>query len=297
MLLTLGLAVSVRYGTSDADIPGYTDSMRWTEVPDRYRFEPLLWTGLAASYGVLQDERLTLLCADTVGLVVLAFGLHQLKAPAYSWYALILFFPVVLGMQNGLRQYFAAVCFLWSFAIADRAPRRAGVVAMFAVLTHSTTLVMLPLLGARSPIRAVRFAAVLGSIAVAIGLHWAAQVKGEKEVGFDFASVYLAVVSCILIVSLLLDLPSAAKPIPGLEPAVWTAATIVMVGAFCFLSSAWVERIGMFALIVGFIPLCLAIERRRRHLRLCRVVTILSGSVPLVIVPTTRKFVLPEWMC
>ena len=292
-VLSVALVAAYRSGNWDADMPGYVAAMAWTEVPDRYAFEPILWKALQVCYSVIGDETGTLLVLDTVGLFVMWIGLKSMRAPYFSYFGLVVFFPIVLGLQNGYRQFFGMMLSMYAFALMRRTVAGAVAILALATLTHTASIAVIPTVVARRNTRPASMTAVGGAILASLVMAPLAEMKGDKLVGFDFSALYLGVVLAIALAAWLPFGRISAVPASGLERLPSTVAAITMIGATISFSSAWIERLGMFFLVLAYPSVCATIASLPFVGRLARPLCILAGALPLVLVHTTRYFVMP----
>lgn len=278
----ISLSVVIRSVGYDSDIETYDQALRSESLSFYYWREPFFWIGARAVFQITGSSIATFVLFDTAAILMVALGLHILRAPQYAFFAFLLFFPVVLGMQNVYRQWLAESAFLLAFALAICQNRGSYLWSIVALLAHNAAIVFLPLIGLLNKRRLHRYLAIAALVSMPIALFLLRGSKSSTATGIDLAFAFVAVGSIVVTFLVVTN----RLTITGLH----AERSLAMVGlvtiwtALGLLSSANTERITMFFLVVMFPVLVLQLERRISERPLARALLTTLGFAPILFV-------------
>jgi hypothetical protein len=283
-------SVVIRMSGLDDDIATYVQSFGSTNLEPYYLREPLVWVGLRFINLIARQPVLTMVIADVLVLTLMAAALRNLKAPQYAYFAILLFFPMVLGMQNVYRQWVAAAFVIYAISVVGKSNAQVIIACILAALSHNVAIIFwaVPAIMTGGLIGGVAAASslVLSPLSIVLG----ADSKSEAATGADMALIYpLALI--VIGVLVMLFKPRLA------DSKIWIGASYVFgiwtsLCAATFLPSATAERFAIFSLAI-FFPLIIAgFETQGSDGPLRRMAISVLGFVP-VLVFSTRGMILP----
>lgn len=148
VILLLGWSVVVRTSGLDGDMNVYDQTLlAGPSYTFYYLREPLYWFGAWGLFSFLNYSVLVFIVFDMISFLILMRISHLWGLPRYFVILWVLFFPVVMGMQNVYRQ-FISIHFLLGvlyFIQVDRSKKQ-YLLFVFSVLTHNAAALFMPLL-------------------------------------------------------------------------------------------------------------------------------------------------------
>ena len=274
----------------DVDIGTYAREMESINFSFYYITEPVVWLGQSHLYALTENPYLVFIFFDFMVALFLYFALANFNSPKWAFFSVLLFFPVVLGMQNIYRQWVASVIFLYSFSLfwTDRAGVRSYGALFASILTHNSAAIFLPALFSRlSGAKYLFFFGVL--ILSFFAIFFGKDFKSTANTGADLEFAYLILFGFLLATTVLLD--RAKIKISRLREYRLFATLFLLVGCGVLsLSSAIAERLAMFSLIIAYPILADIIEDRFQEVAVMRIVFLTAGFVPIWIFGLTDIF-------
>ena len=240
----------------------YETATNWPAASFYILREPVLWYGSAILYRLLGSEMVAFLAIDIASGVVVFHSMRTLDRGDHCMIALaptiLSSYVIVLGQQNGYRQYTSFVLFLWSIAIARRSRRSSLVVFGLSFFTHNVTAILFGywLDAGRGKARRYGPWVTLCGV-VLLSVLWPYLRKSSSYTGLDTSFWYVLLVGGL--VSLLIfvrngrfgqrgDKTSGISNFLGFAPAIWV------------LASDQFERVAMYFLIL------IVVDLNRQHL-------------------------------
>ncbi len=290
---TLSAVIRLKY---DSDITTYASTMLSTRNPFDfnnlyYLREPVVWFGQQRLFSLIASTYGVFLIYDFVCGLLLYSAMKNFKVPQYTYYAILLFFPVVLSMQNIYRQFLAEFIFLYAFSINSRKTIKPLFITLLAIASHNAAAIFIPLILCTKNSRLMKTALFTMLTAMPLIIFLGGQTKSGTPVGPDFQYLYPAT----LIIILLCFIVSGKATIRRSEFPIYKI-TIILV-YLCSLSalilpSSSAERIGIFALILIYPYICLRIEEKFKQKYLLRLGLILGGFIPIFVIGDIAQFII-----
>lgn len=145
--------------TSSSDIDGYISNMMYPEIIslNYYLREFIFWFGIRFLYSIIGDGAMVFVFLDFIFYLCLYKGFSLCRRAYYPqigqrdvnylFFAVLLFFPVVMGMHNIYRQLLASTIFLISIGlIGNSKPIKGYLTSLVAVFIHNAVGMFLPVL-------------------------------------------------------------------------------------------------------------------------------------------------------
>lgn len=271
------------------DISVYAASFRYSSFSFYYLREPVVWLGGRVLYSLFSDEQLVFVVLDCVVGIFLLSALIRVGAPRYTFFAILCFFPFILGMQNVYRQHLATVFLISAFSF-DRKSTFFLPVFHFclAVASHNAAAVFLPVLVLRR--KSTRSFWFIFSLCIAVfGVVYGAGSKSLTTIGKDLGVVYVMFFVFVLFLHISLDRYKLAKKDFAKYAVLIFYVFIIVVGYFS-LGGSGRERLGMMAMMLMYVPLAIFLERRIVQRGLTSGLVSVLGFVPLFLFET-RAFI------
>lgn len=281
------LSIVVRTSGFDSDIPTYVERMSLSEQRWYYLREPILWYLHRAIFFVVRNETVSLVLSDVLIYAIICSALRNAKAPAYTYLAIVLFVPFVLGMQNVYRQWMASAFLLWAASRAEKSAGQAAVAYLIASLTHNAAAFFLPVVLAPTRWRYVSL--IVFIVLLPVALFIGRDTRLASYTGADLGLVFLLLFVWLSVVwwyEHRNDRP--ARSGAGLLSLAYVAYAVAT--AVLLLPSSGAERMGLFGLLVCYLVLVRLVEYKypRIWIRWCFIV---GGFLP-VLAFSTRAFLL-----
>lgn len=283
----LSLAIRLNF---QSDIIVYADSFHNPGIYSYHIREPFFWIGSKLLFVTFRSEVYVFLIYDVISAVILFNALKIYRAPLYIYFSILLFFPVILGMQNVYRQWLATVFLLHAFALARHKNNNAWVFSfVIAVCSHNVAAVMLPALVAYRPKFYVIFyiAALLISVS---GVVIGASMSSSSTIGYELGVAYVLLIMIIL----LLYLASDKWIIRQYNyPRYRVVITLLFLIIICYfhLGVSGIERFGMLSIVLLYPIIGNLINDNYKNSTVLRFSLIVGGTIPIFLVDA-KKFIL-----
>lgn len=290
-IVALTTSYVVRVSGFDWDINVYAKSMHTETISFYYLKEPVVWFSLRYLYAIIGNEIAVFLFLDFIAFVCIYFTFKSLRLPHYMYVYVFLFFPVFLGYQNILRQFFSEVFFALALVLINFKTVRSGFFFLISFLSHNVGAYFLPVLINRyftDGLKKTTFT-VLSILLMALLLYNAKDKNSAGSTsGMELQYVYIFLIFIIYMFLLFIPRNNGVKTYLS-TVGVFLVLNFVAVG---FLSSTQSERISMFSLFIVFIYLSLAVDVSFKQKVLARNIFIVFGVSPLFVFPATLSFLL-----
>ena len=282
------LSLVVRY-KFDSDIITYANRMDGSSLAIYYIREPVVWLGHRFIFELTKDAFTVFVFFDVILGIILFKALRNFNVPQYAFFSVLVFFPFVLGMQNVYRQWVANIFFLYCFSFLwnQRKNVKAYTFFVFSVLSHNIALIFIPLLFIKHRKRFGSLVFLLSFVFSFIVIYIGSQIKSPASTGSDLSLLYLFLQLFFLFLVLLLD-KGVFLRIRKLEYKLLLSLFIITFMATLLLSSAYIERVSMFCLIVTYPFLINLFEERIKPKVIIRIIFVILGFVPILFTSVSR---------
>ncbi len=259
--------------TESADIDGYIINM--SSIPgENVSFNYLLrefifWFGIRFLYSILGDGALVFVCLDFI-LYILIYKSFSLCRKAfypqidqkdinYLFFAVLLFFPYVMGMHNTYRQILASTVFLVSIGlIGNRKPIKGYLTSLVAVFIHNASGMFLPLLMVTTKNKFFQYSSFLLIIPIVIFLTGVSDSssgfiarEGSIEIGRTISYMYLIIFALLYGALFSLELNAKKKENSSLL-GIFLILLIIYSFSVSFVSSEQAQRISFYVFSMLF---------------------------------------------
>ncbi len=281
------LSLLVRFGGFDADIANYATEMHRTGFALYYLREPVIWLGQRWLLYLLQSEALVFVVTDMLCFAAVAAAHRNLRLPQYALFALIVFFPFVMGMQNVYRQWVGACLALYAFSVADRHLVRSLLVFGLALASHNVTALFFPIVFSRARPEISLPLAAAGLFVAPLALYFGEGSKSSADTGLSLELLHLVVITAV---ALFISLPTwKAWDRPRLIAGAYSI--FLMICSILILSSAGAERVSLSILMLLFPSLVMAVDYRFSGMPLMRALFSVACFTPMLLFGV-RSFIL-----
>jgi hypothetical protein len=288
-LLFLGLSLVVR-AEYDVDINNYADAMSFSGFSIYFLKEPVVWLGQRYLFYLTESTYTTFIVYDMLGGILLFTAFRRMSVPQYAYFAVLLFFPFVLGMQNVYRQWFSSLFFLSAFSLVlvSSSQVKRFLAFSLSVLSHNVAAVFLPIFFTMRSRFSERLFWFLSFLVAFFGIYYGASTKSSADTGANMTAAYLLLLFAILLLFVMMD----RGLVRGFAIGQYRVLlTLMGVGVFAalVLAGAGSERVMMFALMILFPVISVKLEDRLRYRVFARVLFISFGFFPIFLFGT-RQF-------
>ena len=246
----------------DADIENYAEYMKLDSLSIYYIKEPIVWLGQRFVYDFLASSYLVFLVFDIVIGIVMFVALRAHNLPYYAYFSFLIYFPVILSMQNIYRQFYAEIFFLlcMSYLNSKRKLGKSVFAFITAVLSHNSAAIFLPYYTNyfNGFAKKVIFHILFVSIAI-IGVYFGSGTKSNATTGVRLEIIYVLFFFFTLVIFILSK--KLFIKLSELDNYLFLLSTcLVLLTSLNFLSSTSVERLGLFAMIACYPMIVLKLE-------------------------------------
>ncbi|RUO30014.1 hypothetical protein CWE12_08620 [Aliidiomarina sedimenti] len=287
------LSIVVRLSGFDIDIATYADSMRFESISFYYLREPVVWFGQRYLYSVLQSDVLVFILFDVFLLICVYASFTKYRLPYYAFYAFLVFFPFIMGMQNVYRQWVSAIFCLLAFSYVfsnGSFTKRYGLYTL-AGLSHNVAGLFLAPLFLMSKSFLERAAGFVVLALTPLLILFAAGSKSAASTGENLVVAYIALLVVMVIFMILSTrLRVNRHNRKSLGIAIFSIYLVFI--SSVILTSTGAERVGLFSLVLIYPHLVLFIERYYRQAFLLRACLVVFGFAPILIFGV-RQFIVP----
>lgn len=286
----------VRDAGFDADIGNYKQYLEIKSFSIYYLKEPFYWLGSRFIYEYSDSAMLVFILYDFLFFVIILAVTHKLGLPKYFPYAVIVFFPSVLGMQNVFRQFIASgfLLLFLSYVMTGAGYVKKGLVLLFAILTHNVAALFFPLIFIKPHTRKLPAFFVLSGLAILILLPFAAGTKSHSNTGdlppylyFIILAMLVSLYLCVLKLRVSLFSPQYTG---YLWIMLYTLALVLL--AMFVTGEAQAKRLGMLSMLLTLVPLTNVIDLRFKNKLLVRIIFLLVLAAPTLIFGNARVLLL-----
>ena len=280
----------------DSDINNYASAMNYSfeegfpvALSLHYIREPVIWLGQRYIYGLIENAFIVFIIYDFFLGIFLFKALKNFNLPKYSFFAVLTFFPFVLGMQNVYRQWVASIIFLYSFSFLwnEQKTFKAYTFFLLSLFSHNIGAAFAPILFIRNRKFFGKLAWILSFFVSLIVIYLGSEFKSPASTGKDLSFAYLFLLFFLLFTIYILDKGVFRKK-RIFEYKLLLTLLIVSFFSMLLLSSAYVERISMFGLIIAYPILINLIEERFKQKEIVRITFTILGFLPMFLFPVTQ---------
>jgi hypothetical protein len=213
---------------------------------------------------------------DIVFFVVILEVTRKLELPKYFPYAVIIFFPSVLGMQNVFRQFISSgfLLLFLSYVMVDAGYLKKGFFILLAFLTHNVAALFLPFFFLKSYKRNPPVLFFLSALMIIILLPLVAGTKSDSVTGELPPYLYSLILS--IVIFMYLCVLKFRLKLFSTEYAcyywIMLYSFLLVFLAMFILGEAQAKRIGLLSMVIVLIPLAKIIELRFKNKILVRII-------------------------
>lgn len=286
----------VRDAGFDADVGNYKEYLEIKSFSIYYLKEPVYWLGSRFIYEYTNSALLVFMLYDFLFFMLLLVATNKLGLPKYFPYAVIVFFPSVLGMQNVLRQFIASgfLLLFLSYVMTGAGYRKKFLALLLAILTHNVSALFFPLIFIKPHTRKLSAFFVLSALAILVLLPFAAGTKSHSTTGELSPYLYLVILLMLTLLYLFVLKLRVSLFSPQFTGYLWIMLyTFVLVLLAMFVTGeAQAKRLGMISMLLTLVPLMKVIDLRFKNKLLVRVVFLLVLAAPTLIFGNARILLL-----
>lgn len=291
-LFTIYSAIT-RFSGFDIDIHTYAKSLIINSMDIYYLREPVYWLTSRYVYKVLQSPELTFMLYDFISFIFILKVRSNLNFPQYFPYLFLLFFPMVMGINNVYRQYlsYCFIMFFISLQFTASSPLKKWIFLLISILTHNASALFAPLAFIINNKNRLSYKAILSALGVVLLLPYTLDSKSNTESGEVAAGLYLF----ILIVVFLIYIASYRFKVNAFIKKffymyIYMISLLSM--SIVLMGSSQSKRIGMYCLIISLIPLTIAIESNFKHKSLVRIIIFITLISPTLLFSSSLDMLL-----
>ncbi|TKB46460.1 hypothetical protein FCL40_17860 [Ferrimonas sediminicola] len=293
--------VVARLSGFDIDIEVYVESMRGVDFDLLYyKKEIVFWWLNTKFYELFESPELALLSWDLVWLVVSYVGFKRIslnrESLISSYSTFLVCFPVIMGLQNILRQLLATSVFIFALGFVESSILIGGGVFLCAAFMHNAVAILAPILFSRR-LKTISpgFRTITISMAFALGcfviflLGSSALGKSNVSTGMDLSKVYMLFLFAFILIGAVFLKGNVLRSAVSSDVMLYGVITVGCLSLF--LSSATVERIGMFYIVVSIPILFNTISSLKRSSNRVafRVLSFLLLAAPVLLFSSSRN--------
>lgn len=222
--ICLSLIIRSSIGSEEsADIDGYITNMSNDAIIPYFLREPVFWFGIRFLYDIVGNGIAVFVILDSLLFMLIYYGFNLCRKAYYPnissfymrylYFAVLLFFPYVMGMHNIYRQIIATSIFIISIGLVGNSKTFRGYLAsLIAVLIHNPVAIFLPVLVMSMKSSFYKYLSLI--VLVLIGIFFQAIIQidsafisreGSIDIGSNIAYLYLISLYTILGVVLLTE--------------------------------------------------------------------------------------------
>ena len=235
------------------DMGRYYEAARTWPSPSLYTLrEPVLWYAASLLHWLLRSEIAAFLTIDFLNAFIVFRAMKLLDADDHRMVALVptilSSYIVVLGQQNGYRQYTSFAIFLMSIATGNRNTRLSFALFVISFFTHNVTAIFFGYWLDSTRREGTRYGPSITVMGVLLlQSFWPILRKSSSFTGLDTSYWYIALVASIL-VGLLYARNGRFKP--NADEAIGPYNFLAFTPAIWVLASDQFERVSMYFLVL-----------------------------------------------
>lgn len=254
-----------------------------------YLKEPIVWFGQRFLYSIFQNPKLVFISTDISMGLILYFTLRNLKVPQYIYFAILIFFPFITGMQNIYRQWVSNIFFLYSFSLTwdSKINPKAFFSYILSILSHNVSSIFFPIFFIQKKRIYDNIFWIFTLFMSILGLYIGADINTPIESGADLSMAYIFLIFSFCLFLIILD-NNIIKKLKFKEYKLIISLFAISIFSFIFIGSVATERISMFSLLIIYPTLSKIIEERIKQKFFLRISYMILGMVPIIIFPSTR---------
>ena len=285
------LLISVIRLNFQVDISVYAESMKYDVISFYYYREPIIWFSHRLLYLLTGSTYLTFIITDLFIGYMLFLALRNFRLPKYSFFSILVFFPVILGMQNVYRQWAAAVFLLYAISILENQPKTLRVYFWYVVsiLSHNVAAVFIPLFFLKEKSFKERLLFIIAFSVALAGLFMGANTKTSATTsGLSLEYLYILSFFILLILFLVSD-NLKIKTSAFSFYTIYISVLVLLVFGVFMLSSVAAERMSLFALVLVFPFLIKRLNTKFSNRNVVAMLVTLLGFLPIFVF-STKEF-------
>jgi hypothetical protein len=287
LFVSIFLSLVIRGAGFDSDIKTYALSMSSNSFSLYYLREPIVWLGQRLLFNVFYSEVVVFVFFDFIVLLFTYYALKNFKVPQYSYFALLSFFPFILGMQNVYRQWVAVVFVLLSLSFVYKSTSKRYISFLLAGLSHNVSGLFLSAFFLVSKRSFERFLGLVFLIMTPLIIIFSAETKSQTSSGRNLVLAYIVL---MIVISVFMIISSRLKI------RIYERKSYIVLGCSIFstvatgmiLSSTGSERTAMFSLVLLYPHLINFFEWHFKQKILFRFGVIVCGFFPLLFFGTSE---------
>lgn len=272
----------------DADIAIYAREMSYSGFPTYQFKEPIVWFGQKILYKVFGEPIYVFIFFDIfIGLLIYK-ALSNFQVRNYVYFSILVFFPVILGLQNIYRQWISVVLFLYAFSLMwkNSNPKKSFFLFIISILAHNSAILMSPIIFIFMRNRPQWLWVVILSLCVVL-MALGAKLKSTATTGTDFSSAYVALLVFMVFLLIIID-AGKIKMIFADQYKLFFIMIVLALSSFYLISSSSSERLSMTCLIILYPIISKVIEERFMQPETIRFLFIIFGFIPMNIHPLSQ---------
>lgn len=291
-MLFLILSIIVRFSGFDSDIANYVRYLSYDSLSFYYYKEPFYWLGSRYIYRFIGMPELVFIFYDILFVLILLYITKVQSLPKYFPYLLLLFFPILMGMQNVYRQFIACgflLLFLSSILNSSSFSIR-FVSLLLAGLSHNAAFLFAPMIFLDFQSKDLSKKFLISSVSVLIVLPFLAFSKSNSETGDLPSHIYIIFVFLIFLFHNLLTnffLKINKNVHIQFSFMFFFFFSLVTLSVF-FLGGAQSKRLSLIVLTLSLIPLVLIVESCFKDKLLSRILFFLILILPIFLFNNAR---------
>lgn len=283
----------VRNAGFDADIGNYKQYLEIKSFSIYYLKEPFYWLGSRLIYEFTDSPLLVFMTYDFVFFILLLHVTHKMKLPRYFPYAVLLFFPSVLGMQNVFRQFIAGgfLFLFFSLVMNGSSYFKRFVALFFAIISHNVAALFFPFIFAKRDSRNIPWLFTLSALGIFMLLPFAAGTKSNSVTGELPPYLYLVIIfSLVSLYLLVLYFRFKSFPPEYFIYFLMMLYMLTLVSLAMFVTGeAQTKRLGMLSMLLMLIPLVKVIDYRFKQKLLTRAIFLIVLAMPTLAFNNARS--------
>lgn len=276
--LSLFYVISIRISGFDGDITIYAKALSSESFSLYYLKEYLYWLGSRYIYTIINNEVLSFIIIDLLIVSILFNSLKLFSAPKYSYFLILIIFPVIFGFQNTYRQLIGSSLLLLGLSFSYANQKGAFLSGIFAASAHNPAALLLPF--SLGLFRQSFLFMIVSSIIIGGALKFLSKFESSSTSGGNF-SLILSI--AILIITMLLIRLSMRNHKLERFIGLFIALTILSFFSSFTLATSTSERISFYVLTILFPFLVVSVE--------CRVRPVWVGRLTIVGIYTLPMFI------
>lgn len=280
----------IRTSGFEIDIITYAEAMKSDSLSIYYLKEPVFWIGSRVVYSFTQSEVITFVVFDYISIYLLYKAFSSLRIHSYALLSFVFFFPILMGMHNVYRQYFAIALFLYSLsAVIQGKSIKSFVFFLLSLLTQNALAMFLPVLILNSRLKNKRVLSLIISMTVVLAMPIALSTKSHSDTGSLGVSIYFLCIFFLLFVQYGLKKFVIAKNCVDNAYSMIFMLLLLLESTF-LMGGAQSKRVGMIILSIQLLLMVRQFEMSFGNRIFKRVFMVVFCFAPTFIFPNARQF-------